>query len=305
MDKINAISTDTAFSNTSDKKIKSILFDIWGKERIKTIDCYNVGKGNADYIRGCKNRMLYDIGYSFKKFPKKKGRYNYYRACDAIRKIQPSCVVLSHWDTDHILGCVYAEQRIFDIPWIAPSLENKGKTKYSINAYRLARYLDTLNNLYLVDCLRGPLKIANIKTKDGAIGLYLGGGKDSYITDANKQGVYIEIYSRNIHILLSGDVPYACMMQQVRQCNIDYLHVPHHCSKMKYNNLINCKRYGKVAIISTDRRDNDSINCDDGHKKYLEKKFKEVVCTIDNKIGDDNCNLSYQIDVIKNTSNFR
>lgn len=39
---------------------------------------------------------------------------------------------------DHILGCVYAKQRIFDIPWIAPSFMNKGTNKYSINAYRLA-----------------------------------------------------------------------------------------------------------------------------------------------------------------------
>lgn len=136
--KINDICRDTIFPNATDDVIQSILSDIWKAEKINTIDCYNLGKGNADYIRGYSNSMLYDIGYSYREYPKRKGKYNYYRACNAIRHVHPSCVLLSHWDMDHILGCVYAKQRIFDIPWIAPSFMNKGTNKYSINAYRLA-----------------------------------------------------------------------------------------------------------------------------------------------------------------------
>ena len=229
LNKINDFCRDTIFQNSTDDVIQSILSNIWKEEKINTIDCYNLGKGNADYIRGYSSSMLYDIGYSYREYPKRKGKYNYYRACNAIRHVHPSCVLLSHWDMDHILGCVYAKQRIFDIPWIAPSFMNKGTNKYSINAYRLARYLYFLNNLYLVDCLRGPLQIAKVYTKDGVICLYLGGGNDVKISAANRQGLYIEIYSRNIHVVLSGDVPYKCMMHQIWNCNVDYLHVPHHC----------------------------------------------------------------------------
>lgn len=307
LNKINDFCRDTIFQNSTDDVIQRILSDIWKNEKINTIDCYNLGKGNADYIHGYSSSMLYDIGYSYREYPKRKGKYNYYRACNAIRHVHPSCVLLSHWDMDHILGCVYAKQRIFDVPWIAPSLMNEGTKKYSINAYRLARYLYFLNNLYLVDCLRGPLQIANVYTKDGVICLYLGGGNDAKISAANRQGLYIEIYSRNIHIVLSGDVPYKCMMHQLWDCNIDYLHVPHHCSDMDCCNLVSAPNYGKVAIISTNRcrKKFNIINYDIEHKKHLDKKFMKVICTIDNPSGNDNYNLSYRIDVVKNTSMFR
>lgn len=309
LNKINSICRSTAFSNTPDLQIQDILQDLWAGERVKTIDCYNLGKGNSDYIRGHKERILYDIGYSYREFPKKSGKYNYNRACQAIRHAQPSCVILSHWDMDHIVGFAYAKQRIFDIPWIAPCLDGNGKP-YSINAYRLARYLECLSNLFLVDRSRGRMQIAQISNGEKEfMRLYLGGGRDGSITPVNSEGLYLEFYSRDTHIVLAGDVPYKCMMSKIWDSGINYLHVPHHCSNMDYSYLDNLDKYpncGKVAIISTNRNKNTRVkNFHAYHKNALDSKFSDVICTIDNISNDDNQNLSYQINLVKNTSGFR
>ena len=76
---------------------------------------------------------------------------------------------------------------------------------------------------------------------------------------------------------------------------------------MDCSNLVSSSNCGKVAIISTNRCKGDFniINYDNDHKKHLDKKFMKVICTIDNPSGNDNYNLSYRIDVVKNTSTFR
>lgn len=307
---INTLCKDTAFSITSDSTVETILNDIWGGSGIKTIDCYNLGKGNSDYIRGYNSRILYDIGYSYQEYPKRKGKYNYYRACNAIRQARPRGVILSHWDMDHIIGCVYAKQRIFDVPWIAPNLEGNG-SKPSTNAYRLARYLNCLNHLYLIDRSRGALKVAHVKCYRGYIDLYLGGGKDSKITKVNSEGLYLDIYSRDLHIVLAGDVPYKSMEPAVWNSTIDYLHVPHHCSDMSLTDLKKYTGYGSAAIVSTNwkKRKNTSKvlerNMNNDHRKVLETKFEKIICTVGDDINRINQYLSYQIDVRKKAADFR
>ena len=41
-------------------------------------------------------------------------------------------------DDDHIMGCVYAPEKLFECPWIAPEIVKKN----AISAKRLAAYLN-------------------------------------------------------------------------------------------------------------------------------------------------------------------
>ncbi|MDD3252450.1 MAG: hypothetical protein PHV18_07815 [Lachnospiraceae bacterium] len=317
IDKTYKISTFT----TSNVIIENYLNSAWNNDYPKLIDIYNVGHGNADYIRGSNNhRILYDVGYSYIKCPKAYGVFPYMRAAMAIRGMKPDCVVLSHWDTDHIIGCAYAEQSLFRKKWIAPSFISSNDKKYcpSINAKRLAMYLNLLGNLCLVDRSQGKTEIATISCINYAeIILWLGGGKDSKITRHNCEGLILEIVgSRSCqrdknclghqsHILLSGDVPYQCIPNTVFSKKIDFLHVPHHCSGMNLSALTTMLPGGRAAIISTDRKKDGTKNLDNTHLNELGRKYSMVVCTIDHKPVDDDANLSVQIDCLTNCIKFR
>ena len=230
------------------------------------------------------------------------------RAVNAFRHLQPSCVVLSHWDMDHIIGCAYASQDIFNVKWIAPYLVSSKDKKASINSIRLAHYLNALGNLCLVDREQTNKLIAKIScANDIEIKVWLGSGTSNKITPRNREGLTLEILDkkrRYLHVLLAGDVPYKCMNNLLTD-PIDIMHVPHHCSSMELDKLKNLPSVGKYAIISTNRKKTGTLNCDSNHHDKLRKKFKEVLHTIDNPSGDDEANLSIQIDYKKRTYRFR
>lgn len=292
------------FTCASNTNIESEVNCIWECDFLNTIDVYNVGHGNADYIRGEKHRILYDVGYNYRSFPTHKN-CKYLRAVNAIRYLKPSCVILSHWDLDHIIGCAYAEREIFTCKWIAPNLTSSRDYKPSINAVRIAKYLDLLGNLKLIDREQNNKLIATIKcSEDIEIKLWLGSGNDK-VTPRNIEGLVIEILDNDgiyPHVLLTGDVPYNCIGKAFEE-PIDFLHVPHHCSKMELGILKSIKTKGKCAIISTNRT-KKTLNCDKEHYEELKRKFEEVSCTIESKYGDE-ANLSIQIDYSKNLCKFR
>lgn len=299
LEKINNTYNTQKFISSNNNQVEQVLLEAWGNDCPKTIDIYNVGHGNADYIRGERHRILYDVGYDYLRVP---SRYNslYPRAVNAIRHLKPSCVVLSHWHLDHIIGCAYAEQSLFDVNWIAPNLVSDKSKKPSINAVRLANYLFSLGKLYLVDRSQGNQRIASvICRKNVVINLWLGGG-NSVLSPNNREGLMLEIVNNeknDRHILLAGDVPYQCM-QNMSLNQVDYLHVPHHCSDMELsmlNNVNNVQR-GKWAIITTNRSKKGNIVYNCAHHKTLGKKFCNVMQTIDNPAGRDWANLSVQVD---------
>lgn len=307
LNKINSMYDPRKFGYTSSSDVENILNDAWVSDFPYKIDIYNVGHGNADYIRGSKHRILYDIGYNYRSFPR---RHNskYLRAVNAFRHLQPSCVVLSHWDMDHIIGCAYASQDIFNVKWIAPYLVSSKDKKASINSIRLAHYLNALGNLCLVDREQTNKLIAKIScANDIEIKVWLGSGTSNKITPRNREGLTLEILDkkrRYLHVLLAGDVPYKCMNNLLTD-PIGIMHVPHHCSSMELDKLKNLPSVGKYAIISTNRKKTGTLNCDSNHHDKLRKKFKEVLHTIDNPSGDDEANLSIQIDYKKRTYQFR
>ena len=308
LDKINNTYDPYKFPKTDSKEIEKILNDAWSKDFPNTIDIYNIGHGNADYIRGAKHRILYDIGYNYRSFPS----YNnskYLKAVRSIRQLRPSCVILSHWDLDHIIGCAYAKQNIFCKKWIAPHLVSGKDKKASTNAIRLAHYLWVLGNLCLVDREQTNKLIATIPCRKNAeMKLWLGDGNTTTrINRKNREGLIIQIYDKNNNlgdVLLAGDVPYQSMPDILKR-NIDFMHVPHHCSKMELARLSAVPTGGIAAVISTNRNTDGDINCDEHHHDELEKKFCEVVNTIDNNTEDDEANLSVQIKWVKQNYRFR
>ncbi len=295
-DKIDKTYDIHNFVDTNNSDIEKILNDAWEKDIPNKIDIYNVGHGNADYIRGSKHRILYDIGYNYRSFPSRH-HSKYLRAVNAIRHLKPSCVILSHWDMDHIIGCAYAEQDIFNKKWIAPSLTSSRDTKVSINSIRLAYYLKKLDNIYFVNREQENELIATISCARGVeMKIWLGKGT-SILTPRNVEGLMIEIIGNSKeypNILLAGDVPYRCMSEKFKY-PFDFIHVPHHCSKMELERLKYISSNGTCAVISTNRKRNGDLNYDDDHYKELKKYFIEVINTIDNPSKDDEANLSVQI----------
>ena len=316
-DEINFITAAYSYDFTGCLKtpaqIQNILELVWDKaDSPQKIDIYNVGHGNADYIRGQKSRILYDIGYEYRKYPSLRPT-QYPRAAIALRCLEPSCVILSHWDLDHIIGCAYAKRKLFGCPWIAPNLLEKT----SVNAKRLARYLACIGRLFLVERKCCPRKIADITgMPDTHICLWQCYGRDQYVTSKeNCTGLVVEIKKGSapisaLHVLLAGDVPYGCLPDVVLKSPIHFLHVPHHCSKMTLDRL-QAEKDGanSIAVISTHRvypSTGPSYLEEDGtHKMVLGKKFHEVLYTVGTVPCADDKNLSIQFDCRKQCYKFR
>ena len=91
---------------------------------------------------------MYDVGYHHKSHPGDK-RKSYGCAVRVFGKINPNVVFLSHWDDDHILGCVYSKRGLFDCKWVAPEIQ-----KNAIGARRLAVYLSVKGKLTLIKRIR-------------------------------------------------------------------------------------------------------------------------------------------------------
>lgn len=286
-----------SFAFKDNQDIENILQTAWSGDFPEKIDIYNVGHGNADYIRGAHHRILYDVGYNYRSLPQqRKGRYQ--KAAAAIRQLKPNCVILSHWDLDHIVGCAYAKQDLFRKKWVAPYLVSARDKKATPNSVRLAQYLNILDSLYLVDRDQSNKLIATIPcANDVEMKLWLGSGT-STLTAKNREGLLVEIIDRSgacPHVLLAGDVPYQCMPNHILQNPIDFMHVPHHCSKMELGRLKSVPGKGNCAVISTNRKGDKDLNCDGCHYAELKNKFMCAIATIEHPSGDDAANLSVEI----------
>ena len=268
------------FEGDPDEKVREELQGLWKKDALRTVEIYNVGQGNANYLRCGKNRVLFDIGYPIKSVPAKNPLY-YRRALLAIRQAKPSVVVLSNWDFDHYAGWVYANTEIFNVPWIAPTLYHRGykkrnrtATSIGTNAYRLASYLKKKQLLMLLDWKDVPRTVASLGGQGKqVIGLEMGGfgSGDWDIALRNRHGLYFTIADENGHAntVLAADVPYSSMRDGIIGDALQILHVPHHCSKMKLDAI---EKPGlsalKTAILSAERGMEYDL-----HRIKLEKCF--------------------------------
>ena len=295
------------FSGATDEEVREALQGIWKKDALRTIEIYNVGQGNANYLRCGKNRVLFDLGYPQKSVPAKNPMY-YRRALLAIRQAKPSVIVLSNWDSDHYTGWVYANTDIFNVPWIAPTLCRKGyrkrnrtATSVGTNAYRMAAFLKKKDLLLLVDWKDVPRTVASLGGQGKqVIRLEMGGSGsgDWDIALRNRHGLYFTIddESGNTNTVLASDVPYSSMREGAIGDTLQILHVPHHCSKMKLDAI---EKPGlsalKTAILSAERGMEYDL-----HRIRLEKCFgsSNMIFTTDQHKDNDTLAVEIQFNAM-------
>lgn len=286
-----------------------------GHNRLSAIDVYKIGNGNCVFAQGVDNDVsfFYDIGFNYKHRPQKIVPGVSYSYIDTMKKIyaqNPSFFILSHWDMDHIAGSVAARKEFLDKDWFAPDCYDA-----CADAKRLAKYLDLKNHLYLAKrpskekTLSGRLighqicinSTASLSKTLAIYRLYMGEKKPCDRSYPNCEGIAIEYMdvAKKKNVLMMGDVNYASF-NKARSVNkdtlfadtqIDYLIVPHHGSKhTAYKQITDSNKIikkGKQAIICctnepTSNRPNDI------HRKELEKRFADNVCTTEEAPSRDN-----------------
>ena len=256
--------------------VKKELDNAWSAKGYEYIDIYNVGHGNADYIV-CRDEksILYDIGathpgYSLKSYPK---------AAHAFNQLKPNLVIISHWDADHYMGCVYASDYVFDAKWVAPFQFTEANESISINLFRLAAYLSATGKLILIDTNNAGKLVASSGINDNAIKLRMGSCtalETQNITKKNRKGLYIELGEKDDKIsVLAGDVSYNSMDGSIFSKQLTFLHVPHHGSKMILSRLLNCQ-WGKSAVIST-KYELGITEVNSSHERVLNTTFNKSV----------------------------
>ena len=282
-----------------------------GNNIVKDIDVYKIGNGNCIFAHNSNDGFFYDIGFNYRHSPKRisSGKsYNYSETMRKIVKNNPSCLILSHWDMDHIAGVAVAKKNYFDKDWFAPDCYDA-----CLDAKRLAKYLDLKKHLFLVkryskdktinkESCRLIGKPINIKGAQNDIlatyKLYMGGKAKCDGSFPNCEGIVIEYTnSANKVVLMMGDVNYSSFNEarksnnepKIADSQIEYLIVPHHGSQhTDYGALVNQNsnsiKRGELAIICcTNEPSKDRPN--DAHRKKLEERF-EVITTEEIPKGD-------------------
>ena len=245
---------------------------------------YKVGNGNSIYIYGKSNgkrrRLLYDIGIDYGTTiyrDSSKMKKEYQPAVNSIRNLQPHAVIISHWDSDHYMGCVYARKEIFNCKWIAPDFEKASK-----NAKRLGKYMYLRNKLLMLSN-DNPMHF-RINNKKTEFYLCKGKKKDSHITKQNCEGIAVSLCNRigknnRVKVLMQGDVPYKSMPAGANFSGnnpYDYLIVPHHGSEMDVS-LLRSSRKNGIAVISCNGKGNKRPF--KAHADALKKCYQEVILT--------------------------
>ena len=259
--------------------VKIFLSKMFGLVNFNKADIFRVGNANLINLVGTKGNgsfnMMYDIG-----FARNRGTKIYDSARRGIEKIEPNAVVLSHWDDDHIIGCVYANDKAFECPWIVPKIEKKN----AIGAYRLAYYLKLHGTIIIID--RQPYE-QNIG-KFGQISFYMGQNRQiDRITKENCGGIVLDIKNKKRSIFC-GDVPYKALLSTVwgNFSNIyDNVVVPHHGSKMNLDIKTSVyPKSGKAVICACDDKDTNRPNSD--HKAHLKDTLHYDVLITEHAMGN-------------------
>lgn len=233
-------------SPTPDKDIETQLTSLLHDVKFESARVYNVGNGNLINIIGSKSsqtfNLVFDVGYHSREHPYDK-RFTYGAAIRSFKRVVPDVVCLSHWDDDHIMGCVYGRSKLFDCPWIAPEITKKN----AISAKRLAAYLTAKRKLVVVKREKIARRFARIITSNSTAFFFLGENKwKQTITQENCGGMVIEIVTQAllngpvVESLFCGDVPYEAIKAEIwnkRVEGYDNLLVPHHGSAMEYRSL--------------------------------------------------------------------
>ncbi len=186
---------------------------------------YNVGQGSfvkVEFSFGS-NILLFDAGMTYRSDDLQKGEVS--AALEEIQKLHPDIIVLSHWDTDHILGItLLSYKEIYEqCTWIAPNILLLSDREISFSAARLCLYLmkkrrialianglDVSQKLGVMDHCALTMDMVKVR---GNFYLYQGKGTRSPNGRKNNIGLYIDIVNDEmcncVHALFMGDCAYS------------------------------------------------------------------------------------------------
>lgn len=254
-----------------DKCVEDEFHALFKNANIQRARVYKVGHGNLIKLRGKKDNVyfnfFYDVGFHRRSHAGTK-RSIYRGARQAIRIAKPDAVILSHWDSDHIMGIVGAPSDYFGVLWFAPDVKGCG-----VNALRLARFLDYKNQLILVDKQKNSRIVAS-KATNSNLELYMGKNQCiDGISQHNCSGLSLVVTHSNQKSILCGDVPYDALDVCFSKVEYESIVIPHHARKMNTTKVI--KKTGtKGTAVYCNNNPGDTNHIDD-----LKKKNYDVLCT--------------------------
>lgn len=283
--------------DTKEKSLKKELEAIFPKSYKECkITIFNVGQGSLNLIEMDNKKILFDIGDS-----KYKGeaieRNNKEKADKLIKSINPYCVILSHWDLDHILGIAKMTDEIFDAYWIVPDITKKNG--FSDSAKRLICFLAWYSKTKLFSiCSKSNDMNNKIIFSNNIFELGKGSGKtyssktSSYLCHKinslnfqNNFGLVLKVKGIEEDAIFAGDCEYKAFPKNFMTHYPKYLVVPHHGSKMDFNIGIKVSK-AKLAFISAGKNDykcKGSTDCDSHphicHINFLENNGYSVYQT--------------------------
>lgn len=218
-----------------------------------TLQILNVGQGNFICLYDSKTKkteLVSDVGFtSFEK-------HDAFPAKDYIPKIDCGCYVISHFDTDHILGCIYLQSSQFTKSHRWYIRHPKYVKEISVSALMFIRLL-LFADLYVIDTLQDPLTLSQnplTLSQNPLAELYYGTGKGRSKAEINNNiGLILRIQTGK-DILLPGDCMYhawGSARKQKAPLRLDYLVIPHHCCALgKRTNQIVQGKQGAIAVAS-------------------------------------------------------
>jgi len=156
---------------------------------------------------------------------------------EKIKKADPSWIILSHWDIDHILGLSELDspqKQIYDnVHWIVPNLCQL-KKNMSLSAARVFCYILTKNKVLAVDSGCDESIIPICEKQKIMLPLYVGKGKKNKSTLENNIGIVMEIKcldnNKKNCCLFPGDCEYELIPEFWRNEKYDLLVASHHGS---------------------------------------------------------------------------
>ena len=218
-----------------------------------TLQILNVGQGNFICLYDSKTKkteLVSDVGFtSFEK-------HDAFPAKDYIPKIDCGCYVISHFDTDHILGCIYLQSSQFTKSHRWYIRHPKYVKEISVSALMFIRLL-LFADLYVIDTLQDPLTLSQnplTLSQNPLAELYYGTGKGRSKAEINNNiGLILRIQTGK-DILLPGDCMYHAWGSARKQkplLLLDYLVIPHHCCALgnRTNQIVKGKQ-GAIAVAS-------------------------------------------------------
>lgn len=225
-------------------KLNNTIIDEKIPASVNCICCYNIGQGNCIKLNGSNNEKIYfDVGLT--RYKAEKNQKEIKNAIDELEHHFPDIIILSHWDTDHILGLSLWDDNVYTKRWIIPDLhslwfkiDNTIERKANrVSSYAFRIFLELIKpehkNVHIINEELIQTRILNKEDNNFCgIEIWTGQRKSSNgITRANNFGLIMVVKSSAHRTILCGDCDYEIIPEQLKNSNYDYVIVSHHGSK--------------------------------------------------------------------------